>query len=437
MNSATDVWAKVLSLMESELTATAVNTWFDDTVAVQLTDTSFVIYTPSEFKRDIIRSRYLPAVQKALFELFAANLDVEILTEEEYKHRQENHANKNVLIGSDEYTFERFVVGSSNRFAYNAARAVADNPAQAYNPLFIHGESGLGKTHLIYAISHTIREKHPDFRIVYVKGDEFTNELLRSIREGKNAEFRAKYRESDLLLVDDIQFIAGKEATQEEFFHTFNTLYEANKQIVLTSDRPPNEMMRLEDRLQTRFEQGLIADIQPPDYETRMAIIKSKALAMGLQLPDSVLEYIAENITSNVRALEGTVKKILAYRDLLGADVNGDTVIRAVKDLIREKDSFIPQPDEIIEETAKYFTCDPEALLSTQRTKELVNARQFAMYIIRNMTTLSLTEIGNKFHRDHTTVLHSLEKVEKRMKEDRETVEIIKDIKANVNARQN
>lgn len=375
MNSASDVWVKVLSLMESELTATAVSTWFADSSAVELSDTGLTIYTPSSFKRNMIVSRYLPAVQKALYELFAADLEVTVLTEGELDSRQSNRDNKNVLLGSEDYTFDRFVVGSSNRFAYNAAYAVADNPATAYNPLFLYGESGLGKTHLLYAISHTIRKSHPDFRIVYVKGDEFTNELLKAIREGKNAEFRTKYRENDLFLVDDIQFIAGKEATQEEFFHTFNTLYEAGKQIVLTSDRPPNEMMRLEDRLRTRFEQGLIADIQPPDYETRLAIIKSKALILGLDLPDAVLEYIAENITSNVRQLEGTVKKILAYRDLMDATVDVDTVIRAVKELIREKDSFIPTAGEIIEETAKYYGLDPDVIRGQARTKDIADRK--------------------------------------------------------------
>ena len=435
MNSPTDVWAKVLSIMEQELTATAVNTWFDDSVAVELDDTRFVIYSPSNFKKEIIESRYAPSIQRALQELFAADMQVVVLGEGELERLKQNRDHKNVLIGSDEYTFDRFVVGSSNRFAYNAAVAVADEPALKYNPLFLYGESGLGKTHLLYAISHAIHQEHPSFHIVYVKGDEFTNELIRSIREGKNAEFRAKYRESDLLLVDDIQFIAGKEATQEEFFHTFNNLYEAKKQIVLTSDRPPNEMMRLEDRLRTRFEQGLIADIQPPDYETRLAIIKNKAILLGLDLPNAVLEYIAENITSNVRQLEGTVKKILAYRDLMGANVDIDTVIRAVRELIREKDSFIPSPQEIIEETGKYYGIDPDMIRGQSRVKELVLARQISMYLIRRITNLSLSDIGKEYGRDHSTVVHSLEKMDKLVKESRETSEVIKDIQANINAR--
>ncbi|MCI8537102.1 MAG: chromosomal replication initiator protein DnaA [Oscillospiraceae bacterium] len=435
MNSAADIWTRILSMLEQELTPTAVSTWFDDAQAVELDNSRFVIYTPTSFKKDIIQSKYIKPIQNALYQIFAEEMEIAVLTEGELEARQENRENKNILLGSEDYTFERFVVGSSNRFAYNAALAVAEAPAERYNPLFLYGESGLGKTHLIYAISHRVRYNHPEFRVVYVKGDDFTNELIQALRSGKQPEFRAKYREADLLLMDDIQFIAGKDSTQEEFFHTFNTLYEAKKQIVLTADRPPNEMMRLEDRLRTRFEQGLIADVQPPDYETRMAIIKNKALLLGLELPNSVLEYIAENITSNVRQLEGTIKKILAYRELMGATVDTDTVIRAVRDLLKEKDSFMPSPQEIIEETAKFYGLEPDAIRSQSRTKDITTARQISMYLIRNITNIPLADIGKEYGRDHSTVIHSLDKVEKLVKEDRETAEVIKDIKSNINAR--
>jgi chromosomal replication initiator protein len=433
MNSAADIWTKVLSLMEEDLTPTAIHTWFDDSVAVELTGSTFVIYTPTSFKQKIITTRYLEYIQKALKELFAADIGVTVLCENELEERQQgqdNKDNKNILIGSDDYTFDSFVVGSSNRFAYNAAQAVAMKPAFIYNPLLIYGQSGLGKTHLLYAIAN-----FPNSRICYVKGETFTNDMIQTLRQGSMEQFRAKYRECDLLLMDDVQFIAGKESTQEEFFHTFNTLYEAKKQIVLTSDRPPNEMVRLEDRLRTRFEQGLIADIQPPDYETRMAIVQKKAVNMGLPLPESVVEYIAENITSNVRQLEGTVRKILAYQELLNSDLDIDTVIRAIRDLIRERDEFVPSPDEIIEETAKFYGLDPKDIKGTSRTKEINLARQISMYLIRHITSLSLKEIGQIFNRDHTTVMHALEKVDKMIKEDKKTSEIIKDINANINAR--
>ena len=437
MNSAADIWAKVLSLMEGDLTPTAINTWFDDSVAVELTDSSFVIYTPTAFKQQIISARYLPYIKKALKELFAADMGVTVLCENQLEERnlQQNKENRNILIGSNDFTFESFVVGSSNRFAYNAAQAVSMKPAYTYNPLLIYGQSGLGKTHLLYAIANQARLNFPGFRICYVNGETFTIDMIKALRQSAMDEFRAKYRECDLLLMDDVQFIAGKESTQEEFFHTFNTLYQAKKQIVLTSDRPPNEMVRLEDRLRTRFEQGLIADIQPPDYETRIAIVQKKAVNMGLPLPESVVEYIAENITSNVRQLEGTVRKILAYQDLLNTKLDIDTVIRAIRDLIREKDEFVPSPDEIIEDTAKFFGLDPKDIKGSSRTKEINQARQISMYLIRHITSLSLKEIGQIFDRDHTTVMHALDKVAKMIDEDRKISEIIKDINANINAR--
>ena len=263
MNSPADIWAKVLSLMENDMTATTINTWFDDARAVALEEDRFILHTPSNFKRDIIQSRYLPAVQKALRELFSSDFEVVVLGEGELENfsKTEDAA---FLPGTEEYTFERFVVGSSNKFAHAAAVSVAENPAKSYNPLFIYGESGLGKTHLLYAIAHRIHRDHPDYRVVYIKGDSFTNELIQAIREGRNQEFREKYRYADVFLMDDVQFIAGKESSQEEMFHTFNSLYEAGRQIVFTADRPPKEMLRLDDRLKTRFEWGLPVDIQPP-----------------------------------------------------------------------------------------------------------------------------------------------------------------------------
>ena len=239
MNSAAAVWTKVLSLMEREMTSTTINTWFDDARAVALEESRFIICSPDIFKRDIIRQRYLPAVQRALQELFSAEFEVLVLGEEELSSLSEDYSDDDFLPGTEEYTFERFVVGSSNKFAHAAARKAAENPGLSYNPLFIYGESGLGKTHLLDAIAHTVHKKHPDHRIVYIKGDAFTNELIRAIREGRNQEFREKYRGADVFLMDDVQFIAGRDSTQEEMFHTFNTLYEAKKQIVFTSDRPP------------------------------------------------------------------------------------------------------------------------------------------------------------------------------------------------------
>ncbi len=437
MNSAADIWSKVLTLMEADMTATTIHTWFDDTVAVSLTEDKFLLHTPSEFKRDIIRSRYLPNIKNALRELFSAEFEIEVLGDAEMK-RLQTHSGKEegFLPGTEEYTFERFVVGSSNKFAHAAAQNVAEHPAQNYNPLFIYGESGLGKTHLLYAIAHRIHADHPDFRIVYIKGDAFTNELIQAIREGRNAEFREKFRAADVFLMDDVQFIAGKDSTMEEMFHTFNTLYENKRQIVFTADRPPKEMLKLEDRLKTRFEWGLIADIQPPDYETRMAIIKNKAIRMGVELPEAVLQYIAENITANVRQIEGTVNKIMALRDLEGKDVNAETVYRAVKDMFKDPSDIMPTSDVIIDEVCKFYNIEGDAIRGQGRTKDTAMARQIAMYMIREMTNLSLKEIGREFeNRDHTTVLHSIERIEKLKKSNPETAEVIKDIRSNVNAR--
>ncbi len=436
MNPATEVWEKVAALMQADMTTTTWNTWFDDATAVSLEETRFILYSPTRLKRDIIVARYLPLIQNALHELFSAEFEVVVLTEDELSGFEENTKQNNFLPGTEEYTFERFVVGSSNKFAHAAARAVADHPGMSYNPLFIYGESGLGKTHLLYAIAHKIHEEHPSYKVVYIKGDTFTNELIHAIREGRNQEFREKYRGADVFLMDDVQFIAGRDSTQEEMFHTFNTLYELKKQIVFTSDRPPKEMLRLEDRLKTRFEWGLLADIQRPDYETRMAIIKNKAIRMGMELPDFLIQLIAENITANVRQIEGTVNKIMAYQDLIGDTVDKNTVIRAVKDIFKEKSDILPTADVIIEEVCKFYNIEPATLRGQGRSKDISLARQIAMYLIRQMVGTSLKDIGKEFdNRDHSTVLNSLSRIEALVKNDPEKAEIIKDITTNINNR--
>ena len=434
-NSAADIWAKVLDLMNADLTSVTINTWFRDITAVEMQDDRLVLCSPSPINRDIVSRLYVGYIKKALKELFSTELDVLILSPEQ---AQALHQPKKGMgfPGVDDYTFDKFVVGSSNKFAHAAARAVADAPGQSYNPLFIYGESGLGKTHLLYSIADTVAREHPEYRIVYIKGETFTNELIRAIREGRNQEFREEYRSADLFLLDDVQFIAGRESTQEEFFHTFNALYESKRQIVLTSDRPPKEMLRLEDRLKTRFEWGLLADVQPPDYETRMAIIKNKCIRMGVDLPDFLLQLIAENITANVRQLEGVINKILAYQQLMGDDVNKETIVKAIKDMFKDKADILPTADVIIDEVCKFYNTEPDLLRGQGRTKEISQARQIAMYQIRRMTNLSLKEIGREFdNRDHATVLHAINSVEKKVKSQPEAAEVIKDITANINAR--
>ena len=428
MNSPSELWAHILKLMEADLTPTTLTTWFDDAEAVALEEDRFVLYTPSNFKRDTIVSRYVPAIQKALKELFSAEFSVTVLGEGELeKHTSTRESS--FLPGTEGYTFDTFVVGSSNKFAYAAARAVADEPGKpgGYNPLFIYGESGLGKTHLLYAIAWKIHQDHPEYKILYIKSENFVNELVSYLRQNRDMqEFRDKYRQVDVFLMDDVQFIAGKESSQEEMFHTFNTLYEQGKQIVFTADRPPKEMLRLDDRLRTRFEWGLPIDVQPPDYETRLAIIKNKTIRRGMNLPDPVLAYIADNITSNVRQIEGTVNKILAFQELMGEQVDVDTVTRAVRDMFKNKTEFLPSADVIIEEVGKFYNIAAYDIKGQTRTKDIALARQIAMYEIRRMTNLSLKEIGEVFEgRDHTTEMHSIERVEKLMKSSPEMDEVI------------
>ena len=354
-----------------------------------------------------------------------------VLTDNEYADYAGEISTEVDPFDDSRFTFDRFVVGASNRMAHAAAMAVARNPAAAYNPLFIYGGPGLGKTHLLYAIGHEIKRSHHEFRIVYIKGDEFTNELVSAIQSGRNTDFRDKYRFADLLLVDDIQFIAGKIQTQEEFFHTFNTLYEAGKQIVLTSDRPPKEMLRLEERLRSRFEWGLLMDIQPPDYETRLAIIRNKAQSMGVPLEDHIAEYIAENVTENIRQLEGTVKKILAYRELIAdADINIELVEKITHEIIRGDREYTP--DMIIEKVAAYYSITPDEIKGSSRQKNTALARQISMYLIRKLINMPLTDIGAVMgNKDHSTVMHSIKKIESGMATP-EFADVIRDITANI-----
>ena len=431
MYSSAYVWAKVLSHMEERLGAVTVSAWFDDAEVVELNENNLILYSPSDFRREIIRRRCTDYIQDALKEVFNSDAKLMVFGDEELNTFKQKGKSVSSMDFNPQFTFDNFVVGPSNRFAHSAAIAVSKTPGQVYNP----GPPGVGKTHLLYAIANGIRKENPNANIVYIKGDQFTNELIAAIQNGKNIEFRSKYREADLFLIDDVQFIAGKESTQEEFFHTFNKLYEEHKQIVMTSDRKPSDMLTLEDRLKTRFEWGLLADIQPPDYETRMAILKNKAKNLGLNLSDDVCNYIAINVTNNVRQIEGTVKKILAYRDLNNMPLDLPNISRAIDDMFKSEGNALPTPSLIISQVCKFYSIDEVLLRGTQKNKGTAEARQIAMYLIRKLTNLSLPDIGKEFARDHSTVLYAIRKVEVALKNGDTTMQNnIRDITANINS---
>ena len=429
------VWAKVLSYLEDRLTSTIVTASFDDVEVVELNNEHLIIYSPSDFRRSTIINRYSILIQDALKEIFNSDAKLIVFGEKQLEAFKSKGKATTSMDFNPQFTFDNFVVGPSNRMAHSAAIAVSNTPGHVYNPLFIYGPPGVGKTHLLYAIANGIRKGNPDANIVYIKGDQFTNELVDAIKSGKNIEFRSKYREADLFLIDDIQFIAGKESTQEEFFHTFNKLYEEHKQIVMTSDRKPGDMATLEDRLRTRFEWGLTMDIQPPDYETRMAIIKNKANQLGLNLTDDVCNYIAINVTNNVRQIEGTVKKILAYRDLNNMPLDLPHISRAIDDMFKSEGNALPTPNLIISQVCKFYSVDEATLRGTQKTKGIAEARQTAMYLVRKLTNLSLPDIGKEFAKDHSTVLYNIRKVEMALRNnDKSMQDNIRDITANINS---
>lgn len=434
MNSLNEIWESVIQVFRQKLTPTSVTTWFADCEPVDLVDNCLVLKTTTDFKRSVIEARFGDVIRETLSDLFSCEFDFKLLVGDELEEFRAARKSNAAMPEMDGYTFENFIVGTSNRFAHAAAISVAKEPGKSYNPLMIYGNSGLGKTHLLLAIGQYIHEHQPEASIAYIKGDEFTNQMVNSIQSGKAEEFRQKYRNVDLFLVDDIQFIAGKQQTQNEFFHTFNNIYEAGHQIVITSDRPPLEMSILDDRLRTRFEGGLMADIQPPDLETRMAITRNKAGQLGLLLSDDAVEYIATNITANIRQLEGVIKRLTAYKEILDDVITIDSVKRAIKDVIRIG-TYIPTPESIIRETARYYSLKEEDLRGQSRSKNTAMARQVSMYLMRSLTNLSLKDIGAEYEdRNHATVLSSIRKVEDLLKTDPNMAGTVRDITSNINS---
>ena len=437
MDSFDQAWELICDYCRSKITEVAFKTWFSrlKPVSLDFTDGVAILEAPNEFHKQTLLRCYSDLLSEAFQSVFGSKIDFSLCVKEELRSKKKEP--DTAADGDYELTFDTFVVGSSNRFAHAACLAVATKPAILYNPLFIYGNSGLGKTHLLYAVSKEVHKSFPQMSIVYIKGEDFTNEMIEAIKSGTTAAFREKYRHADLFLVDDIQFIAGKESTQEEFFHTFNTLYEAKKQIVLTSDRPPKDIATLDDRLKTRFEWGLTADIQPPDFETRIAIITRKAESLGFTIPDNVCEYIANKLKSNIRQLEGAVKKLRAFYLLESKPINIATAQAAISDIINNDQPAPVTVDKIIEEVARtYGGITSEDIRSQKRNSNISAARQVSMYIVREITQMSMVEVGQTFGgRDHSTVVYAIRQVEKNLKNDPHMKAMVDDIIKNIRDR--
>ncbi len=413
------IWEDVLNLIKVELTEVSFNTWLKSIEPISLTDDEIVLGAPNDFTKGILEGRYFNLIRNAINQITGSNYNIKfIIPGEEVQPlppspkevENEDILNKSKL--NPKYSFGTFVTGKSNEFAHAASVAVAEAPAQTYNPLFIYGGVGLGKTHLMHAIGHYILSQNPNAKVVYVSSEKFTNELINSIREYRNEEFRNKYRNVDVLLIDDIQFIAGKEGTQEEFFHTFNALHDANKQIIISSDRPPKEIPTLEDRLRSRFEWGLITDIQAPDLETRIAILRKKANLENMEIPDDVMLLIANKIQSNIRELEGALIRVVAYSSLTNKAITEELAEEALKDIISNNKPVEITVDLIKDKVSKRFDIRMDEFNSKKRTRAIAYPRQIAMYLTRELTDLSLPKIGDEFGgRDHTTVIHACEKI--------------------------
>lgn len=453
----TPIWNAITSaIKENEgMPSTAFDLWFSDLHFDSLTEDTAVFSTSNSVKQAIIAKRYTEMLKQYLTEYIGFTPEVQIEARDTPPPENVNHVRSPLdrlkelkrereegrqapppevsSLHNPDYTFENFIVGESNKFAQAAALAVAKNPGSAYNPLFIYGPSGLGKTHLMSAIANRILERKPDTRVIYEKGENFTNQLVEAIQNHSTAAFREKYRKTDILMIDDIQFIAGKTATQEEFFHTFNCLYDLHKQIIVTSDRPPKEMATLEDRIRSRFEAGLLADIGLPDYELRLAILRHKAESVELRLPDEAAIFLADNLHSNIRQIEGVIKKLGAMQFLKEEPITIDYIRQAVPEFLKDSMQASDMVNRIISVTAQHFMVSEENILGKSRQKEIKTARNVAMYVIREATDLSLSEIGMMMGRDHSTVHSNIQAVEQALRSDSflnvDVDEILKEIR--------
>lgn len=443
-----ELWNKILEIIKEELSPQVYNSWFSQTKVVKFEDNELILSAPGDFCKEWLEKHYAGFIKDILKRTLGSddNLIIKFKTDdqkfstpvpstphpEKKIKKSENMIKNDNLDLNPRYTFDSFVIGNDNRFAHAACLAVAQSPAKAYNPLFVYGVVGVGKTHLMQAIGNYIIQHNPKAKVLYISSEKFTNELINSIKDDRTVAFRDKYRNVDILLIDDIQFLAGKERTQEEFFHTFNTLYESNKQIAITSDCPPKDITTLEERLRSRFEWGLTTDIQPPDFETRIAILRKKAQAENLNVPAEVIAFIAEKISSNIRQLEGALTKLVAFSTFNKKELSVSLAQNILKDIIPLENKKI-SIDQIQKSVADYYTIKVNSLLSKKRTKDVVLARQVAIYLSRELTDLSLTSIGGAFGgKDHTTIIHSCNKIKNKIKKDNNFKGIINNLILNI-----
>ncbi|HLR14313.1 MAG TPA: chromosomal replication initiator protein DnaA [Bacillota bacterium] len=442
MENLDELWTAALELIAEKISKPSFDTWLKNTKPKGFIDDTLTIGVPNDFARDWLEGRYTDLIIDTLFQLTGSTFSIKFVIPEKEQASEESpikpvqqpvindiHDSSKTML-NPKYTFDSFVIGAGNRFAHAASLAVAEAPAKSYNPLFIYGGVGLGKTHLMHAIGHYIQEHNPEASVVYLSSEKFTNEFIHAIMDNKAVNFRNKYRNVDILLIDDIQFLAGKEQTQEEFFHTFNTLHEENKQIIISSDRPPKEIPTLEDRLRSRFEWGLITDITPPDLETRIAILSKKAKAEGLDIPNEVMLYIANQIDTNIRELEGALIRVVAYSSLVNQDIDAALAADALKDIIPSRKPRSITVQTIQEIVADKYNITLEDFAARKRTRSIAFPRQIAMYLSRQMTDLSLPKIGEKFGgRDHTTVIHAFDKITEMIESDSVLKDEIEEIK--------
>ncbi len=429
-SSPSEIWSQAISLLDRKLDRHNLETWIMPITPLDVKETRFVLGVPSRFFATWLEEHHSQVLKETLKELTGVDFDLEFsvvspktppeeaVAEQPKPEPPKPRRSANGTFLNPRYTFRNFVVGNSNKFAHAAALAVAEKPARAYNPLFIYGGVGLGKTHIMHAIGNHVLETKPHLRVCYVSAENFMNEMIYAIQHSSTISFRNKYRGMDVLLIDDVQFLAGKESTQEEFFHTFNSLYDAHKQIVLTSDRPPKDIPTLEERLVSRFEWGLVTDIQPPDFETRVAILKQKAEQENLAIPDEVCHMIADRIKTNIRELEGSLVRLVAFSSFTGRAITTELASEVLKDILEPQSKPITI-DDIKRVVARNFNLSPESLVGKKRTSTIAFPRQVAMYLARMLTSMSLSEIGASFgKRDHTTVIHACDKVGERVRSD-------------------